>query len=263
MVKLTQYMPRRSPVHDRDPRVKLIALIIFSLIILYAGTPELAAATCAVAVCAMLARIPLLLLLKALRPFTIFFTLLFAVYIFFTPGRPLPLFSAGWPAITCEGLDLGIHQIWKFSLLVLASSIFTVTTSQTEITMGLERLLRPCGKTGFSSDLALMVSLALRFIPLLLEEADTIREAQLARGADLKSRSIRKRIRLISHIAIPLILGVFRRCDELADAMEARGYHQGPKTYLQELRFQRWDYLLLAGVLITAIADLVWRLLLL
>jgi biotin transport system permease protein/energy-coupling factor transport system permease protein len=140
------------------------------------------------------------------------------------------------------------HATKTSSLLIIAASILTITTPQSELTIGLERLLRPIKFAGISShDIAMMVSLALRFIPTLLQEMNTITDAQLARGANFNPHSIGGRIKSIIHLGVPLSLNVFRRCDELVDAMESRGYHQGPRTYLRELVLTRTDFCLITA----------------
>lgn len=242
MYNLGQYIPRPSPVHNRDPRVKLIGVIVLGLIILQMNITGLLAVTALLGAILFLARIPLRSLLKSLRPVLPFFFFLFLVYVFFTPGRPLPWFSIGPVQISYEGLQLGLIQISKFLLLVVAASLLTMTTTPSEITMGLERLLRPLNIIGISSyDIAMLVSLALRFIPLLLDEMNSINEAQLARGANVNQQRLSGKIKTIRNLAIPLSINVLRRCDDLVDAMESRGYQPGPRTYLHELTLTRAD----------------------
>ncbi|HBV89234.1 MAG TPA: energy-coupling factor transporter transmembrane protein EcfT [Desulfosporosinus sp.] len=252
------YIFLESPVHKKDPRIKLIAVIALSIIILHVGFVGLLIASAAALVIALLARIPLGSLLRTLHPVLPFFGLLFLLYLFFTPGRPLPLFPIGPLLISHEGLTLGVLQVWKFLLLVVAASILTMTTSQSELTMGLEQLLRPIRITGVSShDVAMMVSLALRFMPTLMDELELIRQAQLARGANLNPPRMSGKIRAMSHLAVPLAVNIFRRCDELIEAMEARGYQQGHRTYLRELVLSRSDYCLIAGILLLLITVIV------
>lgn len=258
MYKLGQYIPRESLVHRLDPRVKLIAVIALSIIILHVNTMGLLVVTVMAAAISQLAHIPPGSLLKTLRPVLPFFLALFVLYIFFTPGHPLPPFPIGPIQISYEGLNLGIMQVSKFLLLVVAASILTITTTQSEITIGLERLLRPVRFTGISShDIAMLVSLALRFMPTLLDEMASVSEAQLARGANFKPHSISGKIRAISYLTVPLSVNILRRCDELVDAMEARGYQPGPRTYLRELVLSRVDYCLISAFIIITIAFLI------
>ncbi|MCG6535453.1 MAG: energy-coupling factor transporter transmembrane protein EcfT, partial [Syntrophales bacterium LBB04] len=126
---------------------------------------------------------------------------------------------------------------WQFIFLVLCATVLIATTLPTELVEGMERLLRPLERLRIPThQLAMMVSLALRFMPVLLEELERIKTAQLARGADFRSGSLVRRARAAASLAVPLIVGAFRRADELADAMEARGYRNGPRTTLRELR---------------------------
>jgi biotin transport system permease protein len=192
---------------------------------------------------AKLARLPLRLWLGTLRPVLPFFFCLFLLYVLLTPGRPLPGFSWGPVQISYEGLSMGIIQVGKFLLLILAAALLTMTTSQTEIIIGLERLLRPLRIIGISShDVAMMISLALRFMPDLAKEMKNISEAQLARGANFNPRRMNGKIRAISYLAAPLAINLFRRGDELVEAMEARGYQRGHRTYLRELILTGADY---------------------
>jgi len=258
MYNLGQYVPRESPVDKWDPRVKIVGVIVLSIIILQVNTIGLMIAAGAVITVSQLARIPLGLLLRTLRPVLPLFLCLFLLYIFFTPGRSLPWFPIGPVQITYQGLYLGIYQVGKFLLLVLGASMLTMTTPQSEITIGLERLLRPIRVIGISShDVAMMVSLALRFVPMLLDEMNSISDAQLARGANFNPRRLSGKIRAIGYLAAPLSVNIFRRCDELVDAMEARGYQQGHRTYLRELVLTRADYCLIGLFIVMVIAVLV------
>jgi len=258
MYKLGQYIYLESPVHRLDPRVKLIAVIALSIIILHVNFVGLIVASAVALAISLFACLSLGLVLKTLRPVLPFFFCLFLLYIFFTPGRPLPPFPIGPLQISYEGLNFGMLQVWKFLLLVVAASIMTMTTTQSEITMGLERLLRPIRFTGISShDIAMLVSLALRFMPTLLDEMNNISQAQLARGANFNPRTISGKIRAIAYLAVPLAVNIFRRCDELVDAMEARGYQQGHRTYLRELVLSRSDYCLIAAIIVLVVVVVV------
>lgn len=258
MHNLGQYLPQQSPVHSLDPRVKIFALLVFSIIILQADTVELLTAAAAVLAVSQLARIRLWPLLGSLQPVLIFFVALFLIYIFFTPGQPLPGFPIGPVQITYEGLMVGFTQVGKFMLLILAASILTMTTTQTELTMGLERLLRPVKITGVSShDIALMMALSLRFIPELAQEMKNIRQAQAARGGDFNSGGIKGKIKSVSYLALPLAVNIFRRSEELISAMEARGYQPGSRTYLHDLALRPADYGLIAAFIAAVTAVLV------
>jgi biotin transport system permease protein/energy-coupling factor transport system permease protein len=258
MYNFGQYIPQKSPVHDLDPRVKIIAVLALSLIILQVDIIGLLGVTAMGLICVRLARIPVTALLKTLRPVLPFFGCLFLLYIFFTPGRPLPLFPIGPVQISYEGLYIGLQQVGKFILLVASASILTMTTPASEITMGLERLLRPLRIVGVSShDVAMMISLALRFFPTLVDEIKSIREAHLARGANLNAHTLSGKVRTIIYLAGPLATNILRRCDQIVDAMEARGYQQGSRTYLRELALTRADYFIIIVLVIAVLVPLV------
>jgi energy-coupling factor transporter transmembrane protein EcfT len=151
--------------------------------------------------------------------------------------------------VTYEGLGLGAAVTWQFVALVVSAAVLTMTTAPSELVGGFERLLRPFNRLGVPShDIAIMVSVALRFVPTLLEEVERMKEAQAARGADFAGGGLIRRLRKMATLVIPLILCTFRRADELALAMEGRGYHRGPRTYLRELKFTRADYAALLAV---------------
>lgn len=249
------YISVKSRVHELDPRVKLTLTAVLSLVVFRVNLRELAAITVLTFITALAARIPLLTFLRTLRPILFFFGVLFLVYLFFTPGNILPGFSIGPLQVTSEGLQLGILQVWKFLLLILFAALLTMTTRAAQLTAGLERIIRPINIVGLSSyDMATMISLALRFLPSLLDEANSMHEAQLARGADLNRHSISDWVRNLTYTAAPLSLSVIRHADQLVDAMEARGYSPGPRTYLYELRFAPIDYL----VLCVSLPILIW-----
>jgi len=258
MYKLGQYVYVESPVHRLDPRVKLIAVIALSIIILHVNFIGLLVTSAIALTLSLLARLSIGSVLKTLHPVRSFFFCLFLLYILFTPGRPLPSFPIGPVLISYEGLYLGILQVWKFLLLVVAASILTMSTTQSEITMGLERMLRPIRIIGISShDIAMLISLALRFMPTLLDEMKSVSQAQLARGANFNPRHLNGKIKAIRYLAVPLAVNIFRRSDELVDAMEARGYQQGHRTYLRELVLSRRDYCLIAVIIIVLVVVVV------
>lgn len=254
MYKMGHYLAQESPIHRRDPRIKIIVVMTLSIIILQVDWVGLLAAAALILWAAILAHLSKALLLQSVRPVLPFFAGLFLLYIFFTPGPPLPPFPIGPVQMSLSGLYLGLLQVGKFLLLVLVASILTLTTRASDLTQGLQRLLSPLKIVGVSShDLALMISLALRFIPLLGEEIDNVSAAQMARGANFNPQRPSGKIRAISWLAAPVALNILHRSDELVDAMEARGYHPGPRTYLRDLVFDQVDYGLLGFLVIIAI----------
>ncbi len=252
-----QYYPLDSLVHRLDPRVKIIAVLLISILLFKASLTGLAAAAGIFVFIGWASRTPLTAMLKSLKPTLPFFICLFILYLFFTPGSPLPHLTFGPIQVTREGLTMAVTQVGKFLLLVAGASLFTLTTSPIEITTGLERLLRPLKVFGLSShDLAMMISLAFRFIPEFVIELNSIRQAQQARGADLNEGGITGKIRLMTGLASTLASNMFRRSEQLIDAMEARGYYPGQRTYLNHLSFRGVDYGVLAAL--SAIALVVW-----
>jgi energy-coupling factor transporter transmembrane protein EcfT len=251
MYHLGQYIPGGSIIHRMDPRVKILSVIFLSIIIL-----EGKVLTDAMIAALLIGLVPISRLtphhmLKALRPLIVFLLLLFLLHLLFTGGTPIPPFPPWGVAPTYEGLSRGALVTLKFVLLVLAASILTMTTSPTLMVNGLERLLRPLRIIGVPSyDIATMISIALRFVPTLLEEMTRVREAQVARGADFRKGPLLRRIKSATSLLVPILMSSLRRADELASAMEGRGYRRGPRTYMQDLCMTRADYAALAVILV-------------
>lgn len=264
MVGLGQYIPGSSLLHRLDPRVKIGSVIMMSILILHGDAITVAFLTLFLISLIFFARLNLHAIARGFKPMVVFFALLFFIHLFFTHGSPLLHFPFLGITITREGLLRGSIVVWDFSLLVLAASMLTMTTSPMELVSGIERLLRPFRIIGLPShDVAMMVSIALRFLPTIAEEINRIREAQWARGADLTDGVPWRRIKASVSLMIPVVLGSFRRADQLAEAMEARAYQRGTRTYLRNLRMTGPDYMA-AGVvvLITGLLALLPRLLL-
>jgi len=237
---LGQYIPGDSPIYRLDPRVKILAVLLLSIVILNAGPVESPIVTVFLLAAVALSGLSGRRVAGALKPLVWFFAILFCLHLFFTEGRPI---FPTLPAVTYEGLERGVSVTWQFIALVVSAAVLTMTTAPSELVGGFEKLLRPFNRLGVPShDIAIMVSISLRFVPTLLEEVERMREAQVARGADFASGGLVKRLKKMATLVIPLILCTFRRADELALAMEGRGYHRGPRTYLRELKFSRSDY---------------------
>ncbi|MEN6463087.1 MAG: energy-coupling factor transporter transmembrane component T [Syntrophomonas sp.] len=247
-----QYIPGKSIIHRLDPRVKIAVLISLSLIIFRADVLILVLSSAFLLIVTLRSQISPRYILKALKPSRVFFIFIFLLYVFLTPGTSIPPFPWGKINITYDGLYQGILLIWKLILLVISASILTMVTSISELTLSMERFLRPLRIIGVSShDLAVMLSIALRFIPTLLQETNRIKEAQMARGLDLMNGNITKKVKGAASLMIPVVLNAFSRADQLAVAMEARGYQTGPKTYLYELCMTWFDYIVLTVTIIT------------
>jgi len=243
--KLGQYTPGRL-IHTLDPRVKIVAVMLVSITVLRADAFIAVAVTILIAGITFIARLSPAHLLRAVKPLMIFFVLIFLMHLFFTPGTPIPL-----PLATYEGLYQGVLLTWRFVFLILSAAILTMTTTPSDLMSGIEWFLRPLRPLGISShDVAVMVSMVLRFVPTLLQELDQIKEAQMARGADFKTGTILARMKRISSLVIPLVRNSILRAEELAIGMEGRGYRRGPRTYMRELRMTPSGYTILAVLVI-------------
>lgn len=238
-----QYIPSDSMIHRLDPRVKIGSTIVLSILILKGGVFTGALISAFLMALIPLSRLGVNPMVTAFRPVLVFFAILFFVHLFFTDGNPIPPFPPWRVTVTYEGLYRGAITTWQFALLILSASVLTMTTLPTELVSGIERLLRPLKRLGVPShDLAMMVSVSLRFVPTFLEEIDRIKAAQMARGASFGSGPFIRRTRSAISLLLPLVLRAFRRADELVTAMEARGYRRGPRTYMKELSMRRADY---------------------
>ncbi len=241
-ITLGQYYPGNSRIHQLDPRTKILAVLAFMVMVFVANSPLSYGILIAfIAVSAMAARLPAGLLLKSIKPLWFIIILTLLIHLFMDPGRIL--WQWKFLKITEEGLVLGVKMSLRLVLLLLISSLMTFTTSPIVLTDGIESLLRPFRKIGVPAhELAMMMTIALRFIPTLLEETDRIMKAQMSRGADFTSGNMVKRAKNLLPILIPLFISSFRRADELALAMEARCYHGGEgRTRMHELAYRRAD----------------------
>ena len=243
-ITIGQYYPSASPIHKLDARTKI--LITFAYIIglffieHFIGYAFVAACFYATV---KVSKVPLKFMLKGLK--SIMFILLFTVVlnIFFTPTGN-PLVEWGFIKITDQGLLIAAKMGIRLVLLIVGSSLLTLTTSPIELTDGIESLLNPFRKIGVPAhEIAMMMSIALRFIPILLEETDKIMKAQMARGADFESGNIIQRAKAMIPIMVPLFISAFRRAEELAMAMEARCYRGGVgRTRLNRLIYKQGDF---------------------
>ena len=241
-ITLGQYFPGNSPIHRMDPRTKLLALILY-IVTLFIADGLIPYVICAAGLVAVIriSRIPLKLILKSLKPIVIIFIFTGALNILYTPGTEL--FRLWIFRVTVEGIRTAITMIVRILLLVASTSLLTYTTSPMALTDGLESLLSPLKKLhGPVHEFSMMMSIALRFIPTLIEETDKIMSAQKARGADFESGNIFQRAKALVPVLVPLFISAFRRADELACAMECRLYHGGEhRTRLHSLRYGKVD----------------------
>ncbi len=237
-ITIGQHYPTESIIHKLDPRTKLIGSL-FMIIALFLITPlwgYLVAFSFLICVI-VLSKVPIKFILKGLKPIMFFIIIAVSINIFLTPGELV--FPEFFLKITYEGLDRAIMTFFRFTFLIITSSMVTLTTSPMALTDGIERLLEPLKKIKFPAhELAMMMTIALRFIPTLIEEADKIMKAQMARGADFESGNIFIRAKNMIPLLVPLFISAFRRADELAMAMEARCYRGGEgRTRLNVLKY--------------------------
>ncbi len=238
-----QYYPAESPLHRLDPRVKLVLTVGLIVVIFLARVAvSLLLVTALLLAVTLLSRIPLRLTLKSLKPVLPLLILTAVINLFYASGGRVVL--QVWKlTITTGGLLTAGYMALRICLLILGSSLLTYTTTPTDLTDALERLLSPLKAVRLDvHSLAMMMTIALRFIPTLIEETEKITAAQKARGADLESGSLLRRVRALIPILIPLLISAFRRAAELADAMECRCYHGGEgRTRLKQLRLAPRD----------------------
>jgi len=251
-VTFGQYYPAKSVIHRLDPRTKLLALIAFIVLIFVSDNfYSLFACGLVIIISIAAARVPFGRVLRSVKG--IIFILLFTAILnlFFYKGKNL-LLGLGIITIYREGIIFTVFLMFRLFFLVMASSVLTLTTTPVELTDGIESLLKPLKYIRFPvHELALIMSIALRFIPTLIDETNRIISAQKARGADFESGNIFKRIKAIVPILIPLLISAFRRADELGDAMDARCYSGSKnRTKYKKLKFAWRD---LAAVLAIAV----------
>lgn len=256
-IMLGQYFPGNSFIHRLDPRTKIVSTLLFISSIFLAEHYQ-AYGIVAVFVGGVigLAGIPLIMILRSLKPLWMIIILTLLIHIFTTPGTII--YVVGPVTVTEEGLRQGLLMSFRLMFLIIISSLLTFTTSPVALTDGIERLLKPFKKIGMPvHELAMMMTIALRFIPTLLEETDRIMKAQMARGADFTSGNLLRRARNMIPLLVPLFISAFRRADELATAMESRCYRGGDhRTRMKQLKISSRDWaaygvlLLLVGVLI-------------
>ncbi len=249
-ITLGQYFPGASPIHRLDPRAKLVALILYIVALFLCDwfiTYAIVLALLALVVA--LSTVSLKALLRGMKP--VLFLLIFTAVLnaFYTPGRTLVSF---WIfTITYEGLLHAFFMVLRIMMLITGTFLLTYTTSPLALTDGLESLLGPLKKLHLPiHELSMMMSIALRFIPTLIEETDKIMSAQRSRGADFDSGNLLQKAKALIPLLVPLFISAFRRADELATAMECRCYHGGQgRTRMNRLRLQPADGLFMAAAL--------------
>ena len=252
-ITLGQYFPGNSPVHRLDPRTKL-TLLIFYIVALFCASNWVSYGVCFVflAITIAVSRIPLKSIVRGMKPLVLVLIFTGLLNLMFTQGETV--LAEFWKiTITLEGVERAAFMMLRILMLISGTFLLTYTTSPISLTDGLESLLSPLKKIYLPvHELAMMMCIALRFIPTLIEETDKIMSAQKARGANFESGNIFKRIKALVPILVPLFISAFRRADELATAMECRCYQGGEgRTKMKLLRYKRNDYLaFLVGIVL-------------
>ena len=248
-ITLGQFYPTNSVVHKLDPRIKII-LVIALIAGLFVAQSFWSYMACflLITVAVVISKVPVGFIFKGLKPLLFIMIFTAVINMFFTDGRIL--FRLGFIRITYEGLIASITMVFRLFMLVTITSLLTLTTSPIMLTDGIESLLKPLKVVKVPAhEIAMMMTIALRFIPTLMEETDKIIKAQSARGADFTTGSLMSRAKAMIPILIPLFISSFRRADELATAMECRCYRGGEgRTKLKVLKLSARDFVALSIV---------------
>ena len=256
-ITMGQYYPVDSWVHRLDPRTKILLTIALIVAVFLVRTMVGYAIVLGfMYLVSRLSNIPFRMLVKGVKPLRFILILTFLLNLFFSNGTTM-LLELGFLKISYEGLSQAVHYSLRLVFLVLGTSLMTLTTSPIALSDGIEMLLSPLKKIHFPAhELAMMMSIALRFIPTLMEEADKIMKAQMARGADFESGNLLARAKAMVPLLVPLFVSAFRRAGDLAMAMESRCYHGGEnRTRLRVLAITKHDWL--AGAVVCGLIALI------
>lgn len=256
-ITIGQYYPADSVLHRLDPRVKLVGTFAF-LVSLFVGKglAAYAIATVFLAAVIKLSKVPLKMIMKGLKAIIIILLITVSFNLFLTDGEII--FRLGFLKITKEGVSVAFFMALRLIYLVVGASLMTLTTTPNDLTDGLESVLSPLKKIKVPvHEISMMMSIALRFIPILMEETDRIMKAQKARGADFETGNLIQKAKSMVPLLVPLFISAFRRANDLAMAMEARCYRGGEgRTKMKPLHYEQRDriaYLILAAYLVIMI----------
>lgn len=256
-ITLGQYYPVDSVLHRMDPRAKLFGTLVFIISLFLANSIlTYVVATVALVGAIRLSKVPFKFIVRGLKAIVFLLLISVSFNLFLTPGKVL--FQVGFLKLTWEGLKMAGFMALRLVYLVIGSSIMTLTTTPNELTDGLEKSLGFLNKIGVPvHEVSMMMSIALRFIPILVEETDKIMKAQMARGADFESGNLIQKAKAMVPLLVPLFISAFRRATDLAMAMEARCYHGGEgRTKMKPLCYARRDhvaylvYLIYLGIIV-------------
>ena len=248
-ITIGQHFPGNSLVHRFDPRLKLVLTVAYIVLLFAASNPlGLTLSILFLGVMYKVAKIPVKMIGKSLKPILPIVLFTAVLNLFFVSGEGDPLVHFWFLSIYAEGVRYAVLMAVRVMALIAGTSLLTYTTSPIVLTDAIEQLLKPLGKLHFPvHELAMMMSIALRFIPTLIEETDKIMNAQKARGTQLDTGKMTDRVKALVPVLIPLFISAFRRADELAMAMECRCYRGGTgRTRLKVLRCEKQDYIDLA-----------------
>ena len=241
-ITLGQYYQEDSVIHRLDPRVKLVGTVLFMIsLFLFNNLIGYGLATLFLFSAIKMSKVPFKFMVKGMR--AIFLLLLITVFynLFLTKGDIL--WQWGFLKLTKQGIEIAVYMMIRLTLLIIGSSLMTLTTTPNQLTDGIESLLSPLKIFKVPvHEVAMMMSIALRFIPILMEETDKIMKAQIARGAQFESKNLFKKVKALVPLLVPLIISAFRRANDLALAMEARCYRGGEgRTKMKPLKYQKRD----------------------
>lgn len=257
-ITIGQYYPEDSVIHKLDPRTKLVGTLVFIIsLFLFQGFFGYIIATAFLAGVIRASKVPFKFIVKGLKAIIMLLMITVIFNMFLTPGEPIVEF---WIfSISREGLRIAGFMAIRLIYLIIGSSIMTLTTTPNQLTDGLESLLGPLKHIKVPvHEIAMMMSIALRFIPILLEETDKIMKAQIARGADFESGNLIKKAKSLIPLLVPLFISAFRRANDLAMAMEARCYSGGEgRTKMKPLLYQMQDYRAYAVFVVYLVAIIV------
>lgn len=241
-ITLGQYYPTDSVLHRMDPRTKLFGTMAY-IVSLFIADHMLTymAAACFLVLAIRMSKVPVKFMVRGLKSIVVLLLISVSFNLFLTPGTPI--FKIGFIQMTWEGVEFAAFMAIRLIFLVLGSTILTLTTTPNQLTDGLEKSLGFLGKVGVPvHEVSMMMSIALRFIPILIEETDKIMKAQMARGADFESGNLLQKAKAMVPLLVPLFISAFRRATDLAMAMEARCYRGGDgRTKMKPLRYEARD----------------------
>lgn len=243
-ITLGQYYPTDSVIHKLDPRVKLAGTMIFIIsLFVFRSVEAYIAATLFLGTVIHISRVPFKFMVKGLKTIIMLLMITVVFNLFLTKGTPVLRI---WKlTVTQEGIVTAVFMAIRLIYLIIGSSVMTLTTTPNDLTDGMEKALAPMRKIRVPvHEIAMIMSIALRFIPILLEETDKIMKAQMARGADFETGGLIQKVKNMVPLLVPLFISAFRRANDLAMAMEARGYHGGAgRTKMKPLEYKRADKL--------------------